>query len=373
MGAALLGGLTPSGFLRRHWQKSALLARGAVQDAAELVDRGTLLALAGRDDVESRLVLRHGGTWSLEHGPFPARRWAKLPPRDWTLLVQGVDRFVPAAESLLRRFRFIPYARLDDVMVSYAAPGGGVGPHFDSYDVFLVQGTGRRRWRTSSQRDLALVPDLPLKILRRFRAERQWVLSPGDMLYLPPRCAHDGVALDACTTYSVGFRAPAAQEIAAAFLHHLEDRLVAKGSYADPDLRPAREPARIGATMQARIAKLLQPVRWDRERVVEFVGCHASEPNDAVRFSPPQPALSRNRFALAIVRHGVRLDPGSRLLFDQSRLYLNGESMPRPAGHWPLLRSLANERTLHPARTIPDALIDRLYDWYRDGYLHVDR
>ncbi|MGH8800150.1 MAG: cupin domain-containing protein, partial [Casimicrobiaceae bacterium] len=252
-----LGGLTPAAFLRRHWQKRALLVRDAIPGFEGLLSRAELIRMAGRDDVESRLVLRERARWSLTHGPFRAADFRTLPGRGWTLLVQGVNLHVRAADALLRRFAFIPYARLDDLMVSYAAPGGGVGPHFDSYDVFLLQGDGRRRWRTSGQRNLALKPGLPLKILARFRPEHAWTLGPGDMLYLPPDCAHDGVALDACTTYSIGFRAPSAQQLATAFLDWLRDDMALDGRYADPDLRPTREPARIGDAMRAQCAAAL--------------------------------------------------------------------------------------------------------------------
>lgn len=180
----MLGGLTPRIFLRRHWQKRPLFVRGAFSPAAPIVDVAKLLALAARDDVESRIVERHGRRWETQHGPFPR---ARPGPRDWTLLVSGVNLESRAADRLLRRFAFIPHARLDDLMVSYAAPGGGVGPHVDSYDVFLVQGPGRRRWT---------LPGV------------SYLCEPGDLLYLPPGVKHHGVALEACFTYSVGFRAP---------------------------------------------------------------------------------------------------------------------------------------------------------------------
>src|SRR5262245_52131774 len=199
----MLGGLTPKDFLRRHWQKTPLLVRQAAPGFRGVIDLAGMIAAAARDDCESRLVLRSGGSWAVEHGPFAPSRLRRLPPRGWTLLVQGVEQFSDAARQLLSRFSFIPYSRLDDLMVSFAPDGGGVGPHFDSYDVFLLQGPGRRRWQVSRQRDLALHEDLPLKILRRFRSQGEALLSPGDMLYLPPHFAHDGVAVGGCYTYSI--------------------------------------------------------------------------------------------------------------------------------------------------------------------------
>src|SRR5512138_3633895 len=172
-------------FLRRHWQKKALLVRGAFPRFAGFFSASELMALARRDDVESRLVVRAGKRWSLAHGPFRRGDFRALPERDWTLLVQGVNLHSRAADALLRRFAFVPYARLDDLMVSLAAPGGGVGPHFDSYDVFLLQALGRRRWCYGRQDDLRLQPGAPLRVLRRFVPRHEATLARGDMLYLP--------------------------------------------------------------------------------------------------------------------------------------------------------------------------------------------
>ena len=194
----LLGGLSPAVFVQRHWQKKPLVIRQAVASSALALDRTALFSLAAQDQVESRLVIGGDGLgeggWRLRHGPFGRRALPPLKRPHWTLLVQGVDLYVDAMHALLNRFRFVPDARLDDVMVSYASDGGGVGPHFDSYDVFLLQAHGRRRWRIGRQKDLALVPNLPLKILRNFEPEQEFELDAGDMLYLPPRYAHDGVA-----------------------------------------------------------------------------------------------------------------------------------------------------------------------------------
>src|ERR1700682_184175 len=252
----LLGGLSAAAFLRKYWQKRPLLVRQAVGGFRGLLSRSELFALPGRDDVESRLVRHARGQRTLTRGPFRGRDLKRLPARDWTLLVQGVNLHVAAADALLRRFAFIPYARLDDVMVSYAVPGGGVGPHVDSYDVFLLQGEGRRRWQVSRKmsrrRDQTLDPSLPAKILTRFRPDAEYTLTAGDMLYLPPAYAHDGVAVGTCTTYSIGFRAPSAQELGTAFLDWMRDSIALEGRYADPSLAPATEPARIDPSMQIR-------------------------------------------------------------------------------------------------------------------------
>jgi 50S ribosomal protein L16 3-hydroxylase len=365
-------GLLPAEFLRRHWQKEPLLARNALPQFARLVRRDDLFALAARDDVESRLVRRRGRRWSVEHGPFDRRALARLPRSGWTLLVQGVERAMPAAWRLIDAFSFIPYGRLDDLMVSYAPPGGGVGPHYDDYDVVLVQGEGRRRWRVSRQRDLDLVPGAPLRLLRRFRPAREWVLEPGDALYLPPRCAHDGVAVGGgCITYSIGFRAPAAQETAVRFLEFLQDRLRLSGRYADPELAPARRPARIGNDMVRKVRDLLGRIRWDTRDIALFLGCTLTEPKAQVLFSrPPRPA-SKPTFVARAERRGIRLAGPTRMLFHDRTVFINGEAHPAARREAALLSRLADRRSLPPLRRVGRAAGELLYEWYRAGYIEI--
>ncbi|MFN3566120.1 MAG: cupin domain-containing protein, partial [Burkholderiaceae bacterium] len=233
-----LGRLPVDEFMRRYWQKRPLLVRQAIPALRSPVARERLFELAARDDVESRLVTAFGGRWRLKHGPFAAHSLPSPRRRAWTLLVHGVNVHDEAADALLARFRFLPDARLDDLMASYATDGGGVGPHVDSYDVFLVQAHGRRRWRIGRQRDLRLVPGLPLKILADFRPTHEWVLEPGDLLYLPPGVAHEGVALGESVTCSIGFRAPAWQELVEPWFAALAERARVDGRYRDPDQRP---------------------------------------------------------------------------------------------------------------------------------------
>ena len=370
MRRALFGGATARRFLSRYWQKRPLLVRQAIPGFRSLLSRDDVVALAVRDDVESRLVRGERGRWTLAHGPFRRRDLAALPARNWTLLVQGVNLHVAAADALLGRFSFLPWTRLDDVMVSYAAPGGGVGPHVDSYDVFLIQGEGRRRWRIGVQRDLALRPRLPLEILERFFPQHECVLEPGDMLYLPPDVAHDGVALDACSTYSIGFRAPSAQELATAFLDWLRDTLALEGRYRDPDLGVTREPARIRRELLDYAMATLARIDWDRRALRRFLGVMLTEPKPTVAFAAPRRALSRRAFLSRAARAGLRLDSRTQLLYDATHLFVNGEVLVPPAGAWLTLRRLANARELAPGTIAPPAA-DVLYRWYRDGYLHA--
>jgi 50S ribosomal protein L16 3-hydroxylase len=366
----LLGGLAPREFLTRYWQKRPLLVRRAwpgLRDPASVSD---LFQLAARDDCESRVVVRRGARWELRHGPFRPASLRTLPDRRWTLLVQGLNHFVPAAGEMMRRFAFAPYARFDDVMVSYAVPDGGVGPHIDSYDVFLLQGLGRRRWRIATRGPRELDPRAPLKILRRFRAEREWILEPGDLLYLPPGVAHEGVALEPCLTYSIGFRAPSVRELGGEFLGYLQDHLALPDTlYADPDLAPTRAPARLDNKLLARCTRMLQKVRWSRGEMLEFLGRHFSEPKPHVRFTPPRRPLPAAAFARACAQRGVALAPATGMLYRANRMFINGESVDAPPGMRPALTRLADRRLLAPRTFFTPAGAALLYTWYRAGYL----
>lgn len=364
MEEALLGGLSPQVFLRRYWQKRPLLVRRALPGFRGVVGKSALFSLAARDEVESRLVERRGKKWRVEHGPLPRRRLAQTGARNWTLLVSGVNCYSEAAEALLRRFAFIPQARLDDVMVSYAAPGGGVGPHVDSYDVFLVQGDGRRLWRIARPRRFAMVPDVPLKQIAGFKADEEVLLGPGDLLYLPPGWGHDGVALDACFTCSVGFRAPGGAELAAAFLDYLHERGLPDAGYRDPGLRATRHPAQIGGEMTAFAEKLLARISWRKSDVREFMGRYLSTPK-------PNVVFKRNTKKQALSGEVALLDPKTRLLYSGSRFFINGESFVPRASQRAVLRELANRRQAPGSRLARAGLVALISDWQHAGYLTV--
>lgn len=366
----LLGGLSARTFLSRHWQKQALLVRQAMPGFHGVLDPGELFALACSDIVESRLVEGSGQRWTLHHGPFDRADFRRLPARNWTLLVQGVNLHADAAAALLTRFDFLPHARLDDLMVSYAVPGGSVGPHFDAYDVFLLQGAGRRRWQIGRQDDLALVPDAPLKILRRFRPEGDAILESGDMLYLPPRFAHHGVAVTECTTWSIGYRAPAFQELASRFLADLAERVELPGQYSDPDLVATAHPGRIGSGLVGATECLLAGVRWQRRDVTDFLGRYLTEPKAQVFFEPPSRRPGARGVVDRIRRHGTALDRRSLMLYADHAVYLNGETYRFPRGVPEPLRELADRRRLS-AQAIPAPVATLLYDWWSAGFLRT--
>lgn len=371
MNSTLLGGLSPATFLRRHWQKQPLLIKGAIPDFRNLMSLKQLIRLARHEACETRLVIGTGERQHVLYGPLAPAIFRDLPPRDWTVLVQGINHVLPSARALLQHFAFLPQARLDDIMVSYAAPGGGVGPHFDSYDVFLLQGSGRRRWEVSAQRDLELLPNKDLKILRRFRPAGSSVLGNGDMLYLPPRFSHNGVAVDACFTYSIGLRAPTNDEFKTRFLAHLDDELRLEGSYRDPDLLPCRHFGEIGTRMVDRVAETLQRIRWTRSDVVLFLGRYLTEPKPHIVLRRP-PAIGYKSFVRAALSDGVEVHPALPLLFHGSLAFINGEAVGMKPAESVLIKELADRRRLPgPALRRNDAALRIFHSWYGDGCISI--
>jgi 50S ribosomal protein L16 3-hydroxylase len=371
---SLLGGLTVNEFLRDYWQKKPLLIRQAFPVFGGLLDPQQLIELACTEDVLARLVTQQRGQFELRQAPFEPQDFdrlgnAKGGKAKWTVLVQGVNHHLPEAAALLKHFSFIPHARLDDLMVSYAPKGGGVGPHFDSYDVFLLQGSGHRRWQISAQADRSLIVGAPLRILRDFRVEQEWVLETGDMLYLPPHYAHNGIAEDDCMTYSIGFRTPAYQELAEQFLVYLQDRITVDGMYADPDLKTQKHPSEISAAMLQQTEKAIKQVRWDKEDIANFLGCYLSEPKPHIFFDAPERPLGLAKFGLAVQKRGVQLDLKSQMLCHAGWIFMNGEEHRVNERDYPLLRTLADERESPALPDCTTELIELLYQWYLDGYI----
>ncbi len=365
----LLGGLSATRFLREYWQKKPLLIRNALPGFAGLISPDALIALSCADDVQARLIRQRKHGWQLQHGPFTRTDFKRIGKLPWTLLVQELNHHLDAAETLLARFNFIPHARLDDLMVSYAVDGGGVGPHFDSYDVFLLQGMGQRLWQVSAQDNFDLVPDAPLKILRHFEAGQEWLLNPGDMLYLPPRYAHNGVAVGECMTYSIGFRAPSVQEIATQFLVYLQDRIELTGMYQDADLRLQKHPAQISDAMLEQVEAMLARIHWGRTEIADFLGSYLTELKPHLFFDPPATPLSNAGFKRRAQQSGVCLAAQSCMLFRDGRFFLNGECISSGTNRTDLQR-LADRRRLAPAEVNAD-LLQLLYEFYLDGFLRL--
>jgi 50S ribosomal protein L16 3-hydroxylase len=309
----------PEPFLRDYWQQRPLLIRNPWHEWSNPIDPEELAGLACEPGVESRLVTQAPERWSLEHGPLPETRFAEIDRPGWTLLVQAVDHHVDAVAALLEPFRFIPNWRLDDVMVSYAADGGGVGAHFDQYDVFLVQGLGRRRWQVGARCDdsTPLLPDEDLRRLAHFEPTDEWVLEPGDMLYVPPGFAHNGVAVgDDCMTYSIGFRAPSRSELIAGWSESVLDTLVDDDRYADPGLAPQDNPGEIAAPALARLQAMVAEAMLDPDAFARWFGAFTTAPKShELDWRPEEPVEADDLRAAAARGRLLVRNPASRFSF----------------------------------------------------------
>jgi len=336
-------------FLRDYWQKRPLLIRAAFPAADLAYDRADLFALAQNPDVESRLVLERTGEypWQVQHGPFSAARLRRLPASHWSLLVQGVNFHLPRAAALLEKFSFIPNWRVDDLMISCAVDQGSVGPHLDSYDVFLLQAAGRRRWRISgrSHRESDLVPGLDLRILGNFRPSREWLLEPGDMLYLPPGIAHHGIAVGDSITCSIGFRAPSSSELLAALL---DSRETGDFRMQDPGLTLQSQAGEITLRQRRQLRGMIRDALPDDESLDRWLGRHLTALPPSV---PPPPAPARAlaaRAFLARLQRGaelIRTTPSRSAYYRTDRgqvfLFMNGDEYELPGRGTALAARLA--------------------------------
>lgn len=360
----LLGGLSPEQFMRRYWQKKPLLIRQAIPGFEPLLSRAALFELAGQDTVESRLIEHKDKGWKLRHGPFARQAFPPFSRPTWTLLVQSVDTHVQSAHELLQRFRFVPDARLDDLMISWASQGGGVGPHYDSYDVFLLQASGQRRWRIGRQKDLSLQPDVPLKILSHFEPEEEFVLNPGDMLYLPPKWAHDGIAETAdCMTYSVGFRVPQRGGLAGELVQRMAEAWEDETLYRDPQQLATDRPGAIPGALVEFAVDGLQRLLADRRSLACALGEVMTEPKPRAWFDQPNTDWTLG---------AVVLDRGSRMMYDAQHVFINGESFLAGGADARLMRELANHRRLSAKQVFKasNQALALMAQWFDFGWIH---
>ena len=402
----LLGNLTPAQFMRRHWQKKPLVVRQAITPDQPRMSRANLFRLAALPDVESRLITQLPGLpkktgrsspseapvqWAMKSGPFAARTLPALSIPGWTLLVQGVDLYDADVHALMQGFRFIPDARLDDVMISFATAQGGVGPHFDSYDVFLLQTSGRRRWRIGRQKDLTLQEGVPLKILQNFEPDEEFVLEAGDMLYLPPRYAHDGVAQafnddgtpsQDCITCSIGFRAPAQAELAAELLHRLADFNLSDDSddetmaaqsptrkifYKDPGQIATLTPAEMPASLQTFAKNAVSQALKNPLALACVLGEYLTEPKPLVWFE------EQEQLPDGLFNTPIELDARTRMMYDTEHVFINGESHRARGADAKLMRRLADSRLLTPQelKRASPAARELLQSWTAAGWLRT--
>lgn len=289
----LFGDLTVEEFLRDYWQKKPLVVRNALPSFTSPISPEELAGLACEEDASARLILEKGGLrpWELRYGPFEEKEFMELREKHWTLLVQEVDRWVPDVARILNFFRFAPNWRIDDVMVSYAPDGGSVGAHVDNYDVFLLQGLGQREWRigTMPVEEEDLVPDIEVSMLRDWEPDETYVLEQGDMLYLPPRVAHHGIAVGNSMTYSIGFRAPSHEEILNGFLGRVLEQTDLLSRYSDPDLTPQEHPGEIRREALERVRGIIRSAITDDE-IDRWFGYYVTEPKRGDVLVPPEDA-----------------------------------------------------------------------------------
>ena len=374
----LLGGLNPAEFMKRHWQKKPLLIRQAIPGMKPLINRTSLLEMLESEEVESRQIVRNGEKWTLKKGPLKRKSLPSLKRPDWTVLVQGVDLHNDAVHALLQQFRFVPDARLDDLMISFATDGGGVGPHFDSYDVFLLQAHGQRKWRIGRQKKFELQEGVPLKILKDFKPEAEYLLNPGDMLYLPPGYAHDGIAVGECMTYSIGFKAPRSAQLASELLMGLSEEMSEENSdksgssldviYQDPKQTAAVRDAAIPAALQKFALQAVTKAVKNPQILNCLLGEALTEPKPNVWFDPPHPD-DLGQWAWPCTVH---LDRRTKMLFDPKHIFVNGESFRASGRDAKLLQKLANEKALSAKESsfLSAPAVELMQAWWEEGWWH---
>ncbi len=350
---SLLGGHSPAQFMREHWQHKPLLVRGAFDLPSPPLDKHELAGLACEEAVNSRIVQEHhpDGPWKLDYGPFDAAFFADLPETHWTLLVSDVEKHMPELQALVEPFRFIADWRIDDLMISYAADQGSVGPHTDDYDVFLIQLEGRREWRISEQVDHdAIIDDIDLRILEHFEAEHSWILEPGDMLYLPPRIAHYGIAQGECMTASVGFRAPSHRDILQGYFDEIILRIPEDLRYGDAGTPPATHPGSISPESMARFRQIVEHhLHLDDAGFEQWLGRFLTEPKTEMDLPVDAEGFTAEAFEARLAAgHLLSRNPHSRFAWTKSdhglTLFVDQQSWTLPTAQKADLLRLTEQR-----------------------------
>jgi 50S ribosomal protein L16 3-hydroxylase len=371
----ILGKISVDTFLKKYWQKKPLLIRNAIENFQSPITEKDLFKIAQDEEAISRLIEFRNDMWQVKYGPFKKSEFFRKKNSPWTVLVQNINHHFPFANSFLNFFKFIPYARLDDLMVSYATKKGSVGPHFDSYDVFLFQAKGKREWKISAQKKFDLDKKSAIKIITNFKSKNSWVLNPGDMLYLPPNIGHWGISLsNDCLTYSIGFRAPDIFEIQSKFLDFIQDNLSAnkKDLYKDPNLKLQKNPAEINSNMINKIQQIINQLRWNKNSIHTFIGQLLTDPIDNAIFQQPKP-ISLEIFKKNLSKKMLELNPKTRMLFIKNNFYINGEFIENGKKYAKYLRQLANDRKISFKTTLDkkdlNALGLILLPLYRSGFV----
>jgi 50S ribosomal protein L16 3-hydroxylase len=344
----ILGKISNDVFLKKYWQKKPLLIRDAIKNFKSPITEKDLFRIAQNENAISRLIEFKRGIWQVKYGPFKKLDLPKKINTPWTILVQNMNHHLPFAESFLNLFKFIPYARLDDLMVSFATKKGSVGPHFDSYDVFLFQAKGEREWKISEQKKFSLDKKSAIKIITNFKVKNTWVLKPGDLLYLPPNVGHWGVSQsDDCLTYSIGFRAPGTFEIQSKFLDFIQDNLITNKNdlYRDPNLNLQKNPAEINSNMIKKIQRIVNQLRWNTNSINNFIGQLLTEPIEGAVFETSK-SMTAEVFIKDLIKKPLKLNPKTRMLFIKNNFFINGELIEADKKSIMYLKQLANDREI---------------------------
>jgi len=350
----ILGKISNDVFLKKYWQKKPLLIRDAIKNFKSPITEKDLFRIAQNENAISRLIEFKRGIWQVKYGPFKKLDLPKKINTPWTILVQNMNHHLPFAESFLNLFKFIPYARLDDLMVSFATKKGSVGPHFDSYDVFLFQAKGEREWKISEQKKFSLDKKSAIKIITNFKVKNTWVLKPGDLLYLPPNVGHWGVSQsDDCLTYSIGFRAPGTFEIQSKFLDFIQDNLITNKNdlYRDPNLNLQKNPAEINSNMIKKIQRIVNQLRWNTNSINNFIGQLLTEPIEGAVFETSK-SMTAEVFIKDLIKKPLKLNPKTRMLFIKNNFYINGELIEADKKSIMYLKQLANDREISIKSTL---------------------
>lgn len=381
----MLGGISAADFLRDYWQKKPLVIRQAFPGFQCPVSADELAGLACEEGVESRIVIENDDDqpWQLHNGPFSPDRFSTLPDQDWSLLVQGLDHWVPDIADLLDNFRFVPNWRLDDIMASYAPKGGSVGPHYDQYDVFLLQAQGHRRWTFGGHCDHTTprVEGTPLRILSSWDGEETVTLAPGDMLYLPPGIGHHGVAEDDCITLSIGFRAPTIDDILTGFTDFLCSQSDAADHLNDPDLRVQDNPGTIAPEVIDRLEGVIREKLSDRRQLSLWFGQYATVPKSMDIVVPSDEPIAPEVFRELILDGAqLRWNEGSRFAYhelgDETALFVDGEQYLLRGDARPLAPLLCAGARIDMKALAPlsedDAICGLLSNLYNQGSVYFE-
>ena len=364
-----LGGLTASEFLTKHWQTTPLLIHDAIKTRDWGLSLNELIELSQDPRCSARLVIKNGSKYEVSYGPVTKKGLRKMPKKNWTLLVQGINHVHCGVEKLLSLFSFIPFARLDDVMVSYAAPGGSVGPHYDSYDVFLLQGTGARQWEVGKPRCLKLQPNQDLRILKSFTPDGICQMQTGDMLYVPPKYSHHGVAIESCLTYSIGFKSPRFDHIKSEFLHYLDQELEIPGLFSDPNRRPTNVPALIPTDLLQSIEQNISKIYWSKMDMLKFSGEFLTQVDfeDVITSKKTE---SKNRFLSRLKGRSYRINSHIKFLYRGGLGFIAGEAFVIPKCEQAIFKLFANRRVVDGKNIDSNTFFAQtLYKWEREGYV----